>query len=454
MKLNILIINKFSEEFFNLFNDKEQLEDLIEINSFTFEKSNTLFVPKSYSSDNQHYLLVGSKSCDSASQWVKLGAIVGKSLLKDYVIDITDLTEHADIENFVFGLLISQYSFNHYKSDAKEHISISINENKYSKEVKDMISAIFWARDMVNHPSLTKSPTFFVNEVIDFIKDTEIQLTSYDQKWLKDNNFGGILGVGSGSDREPKLLIGEYNKNAEIQIAVIGKGVLFDSGGLSLKSPSGMETMKSDMAGAATAWGVIKLVAEQKLNIGVKVYTPLVENMPSGSAIRPGDVLTLRNNKTIEVLNTDAEGRLIMADALAYASEFKPTVICDIATLTGSAYVALGLDIGAFFTNSKDISKKFFESNNNSFEKFHELPLFDDYKKLIKSDIADMQNTGGRFGGAITAALLLEEFVDNTDWFHLDIAGPGRSRDIDPIYSKGGTGFGLKGMYNFIKSYL
>jgi len=143
-----------------------------------------------------------------------------------------------------------------------------------------------------------------------------------------------------------------------------------------------------------------------------------------------------------------------MADALAYASEFKPTVICDIATLTGSAYVALGLDIGAFFTNSKDISKKFFESNNNSYEKFHELPLFDDYKKLIKSDIADMQNTGGRFGGAITAALLLEEFVDNTDWFHLDIAGPGRSRDIDPIYSKGGTGFGLKGMYNFIKSYL
>lgn len=454
MKLNILIINEYSEEFFKFFNDKEHLEDLIEINSFSFEKSDTLLVPKSFSSDNQHYLLVGSNNCDSASQWVKLGAIVGKSLHKDYEIDITDLTEDADIENFVFGLMISQYSFNQYMSDPKKSISISINESKYSKEVKDMISAIFWARDMVNHPSLTKSPTFFENEVINLIKDTEIQLTSYDQKWLKDNNFGGILGVGSGSDREPKLLIGEYNKNAEIQIAVIGKGVLFDSGGLSLKSPSGMETMKSDMAGAATAWGVIKLVAEQKLNIGVKVYTPLVENMPSGSAIRPGDVLTLRNNKTIEVLNTDAEGRLIMADALAYASEFKPTVICDIATLTGSAYVALGLDIGAFFTNNKDISKKFFESNNNSFENFHELPLFDGYKKLIKSEIADMQNTGGRFGGAITAALLLEEFVDNTDWFHLDIAGPGRSRDIDPIYSKGGTGFGLKGIYNFIKSYL
>jgi leucyl aminopeptidase len=219
-----------------------------------------------------------------------------------------------------------------------------------------------------------------------------------------------------------------------------------------LKSPAGMETMKTDMAGAATAWGIIALVAKQKLEIGLKVYTPLVENMPSGSAIRPGDVLTMRNNKTIEVLNTDAEGRLIMADALAYASEFKPDIICDVATLTGASYVALGVDIGAVFSNDKTVEESFIKSNALSHELYHALPLEQSYKKLIKSDIADMQNTGGRFGGAITAALLLEEFVDGIPWIHLDMAGPARSRSNNVINPSGGTGFGIIGFYNFIKN--
>ena len=174
--------------------------------------------------------------------------------------------------------------------------------------------------------------------------------------------------------------------------------------------------------------------------------------MPSGSAIRPGAVLTMRNNKTIEVLNTDAEGRLIMADALADASEFKPDVICDVATLTGASYVALGVDIGAVFSNDKTVEESFIKSNALSHELYHALPLEQSYKKLIKSDIADMQNTGGRFGGAITAALLLEEFVDGIPWIHLDMAGPARSRSNNVINPSGGTGFGIIGFYNFIKN--
>jgi leucyl aminopeptidase len=305
---------------------------------------------------------------------------------------------------------------------------------------------------MVNFPALIKTPEFFIEQVEELIKDLEISLEVKDKNWLEQNNFGGVLGVASGSAKEPKFLIGEYNKSAKKQIALIGKGVLFDSGGLSLKSPSGMETMKTDMAGAATAWGVIALLAKHNVDVSLKVYTPLVENMPSGTSIRPGDVLTMRNSKTIEVLNTDAEGRLIMADALAYASEQSPDIICDVATLTGSSYVALGVEIGALFSNNDELSKAFLKSNVNNYEKYHPLPLEHEYKKLIKSDIADMKNTGGSFGGAITAALLLEEFVNKIDWIHLDIAGPARSRDNDPLTPRGGTGFGVLGLYNFFKS--
>ena len=303
---------------------------------------------------------------------------------------------------------------------------------------------------MVNYPAITKSPDFFEEQVEELIKNLNIKLESYDEEWLRENNMGGVVGVAQGSERPPKFLIGEYNPDAKKQIALIGKGVLFDSGGLSLKSPSGMETMKTDMAGAATAWGIIALVAKQNLDIGLKVYTPIVENMPSGTAIRPGDILNMRNGKTIEVMNTDAEGRLIMADALAYASENKPDIICDVATLTGAAYVALGVEIGAVFSNNESTLNKFLNSNANSFENYHSLPLEQSYKSLIKSSIADMKNSGGRFGGAITAALLLEEFVNDIDWIHLDIAGPARSRSDNSIYPEGGTGFGVIGYFNFI----
>ena len=160
----------------------------------------------------------------------------------------------------------------------------------------------------------------------------------------------------------------------------------------------------------------------------------------------------MRNSKTIEVLNTDAEGRLIMADALAYASEQSPDIICDVATLTGSSYVALGVEIGALFSNSDELSEAFLKANEYNHEKYHPLPLEHEYRKLIKSDIADMKNTGGSFGGAITAALLLEEFVNKINWIHLDIAGPARSRDNDPLTPRGGTGFGVLGLYNFFKS--
>ncbi len=423
------------------------VKDLIQINGFSSKSNEIIFLPGECVKDYDSALLVGLEGCSNNTDYLNIGLKIGKSLSQDVKLTFANLKK-INLYYIEFGVYLSQYSFDQFKTEQQDLINIEIKSNNNSDEIKRKIESVFWVRDLVNYPSKTKSPEFFIEKVEDLISNLEINLTIHDDDWLRKNNFGGVIGVGQGSERKPKFLIGEFNPNAKMQIALIGKGVLFDSGGLSLKSPTGMETMKTDMTGAATAWGVMSLVAKQKLDIGLKVYTPLVENMPSGTAIRPGDVLTMRNNKTIEVLNTDAEGRLIMADALAYASEHNPDLICDVATLTGASYVALGLDIGAVFSNDDETLKNFLSANKDSHEKYHDLPLEESYKSLIKSVIADMKNTGGRFGGAITAALLLKEFVDDIKWIHLDIAGPARSKD-----SKSATGFGTIGLYNFFESF-
>lgn len=449
MKIKVSLITNLEDINAESVNDYEINKKLFEVNKFEAKKGQMFFLADSDDAD-WSTLIVGTDGCDSEYDFVNLGAKIGKKIGKDSDIKLVQNSKDLDLYSIEFGLEISTYSFDEFKSEKSTDINFKVIDSEYSDEIKNKIHSIFWVRDMVNYPALTKSPEFFQEMVEGLIDGLDINLTVFDEKWILENNMGGVAGVAQGSDRSPKFLVGEYNPNAKKQVALIGKGVLFDSGGLSLKSPSGMETMKSDMAGAATAWGIIALAAKQKIDIGLKVYTPIVENMPSGSAIRPGDVLKMRNGKTIEVMNTDAEGRLIMADALAYASESSPDIICDVATLTGAAYVALGVEIGAVFSNNNRTLDNFLNSNSECFENYHSLPLEQSYKSLIKSNIADMKNTGGRFGGAITAALLLEEFVNDIDWVHLDIAGPGRSRSNNAIYSEGGTGFGVVGFYNFL----
>jgi leucyl aminopeptidase len=449
MNVKVLLITNLEDINAESVNDYEINKKLFEVNKFEAKKGQMFFLADSDDAD-WSTLIVGTDGCDSEYDFVNLGAKIGKKIGKDSDIKLVQNSKDLDLYSIEFGLEISTYSFDEFKSEKSTDINFKVIDSEYSDEIKNKIHSIFWVRDMVNYPALTKSPEFFQEMVEGLIDGLDINLTVFDEKWILENNMGGVAGVAQGSDRSPKFLVGEYNPNAKKQVALIGKGVLFDSGGLSLKSPSGMETMKSDMAGAATAWGIIALAAKQEIDIGLKVYTPIVENMPSGSAIRPGDVLKMRNGKTIEVMNTDAEGRLIMADALAYASESSPDIICDVATLTGAAYVALGVEIGAVFSNNNRTLDNFLNSNSECFENYHSLPLEQSYKSLIKSNIADMKNTGGRFGGAITAALLLEEFVNDIDWVHLDIAGPGRSRSNNAIYSEGGTGFGVVGFYNFL----
>ena len=442
MKIDILFFNKKFENKDKFIVDSEIFSEYITTHGFEGKPKDLLLMPPSLSSRGNETILASSEDIES-TDLLELGYLIGKKIKSSVTIEIINF--EGNMELLIQGIMFSEYSFDSYKTkETKESIEINFSENLDTQSNELKKEAVFWVRDMINTPPLDKTPEFFIENIKNL--NTEINLDIHDEEWLEENNFGAVLGVAKGSERKPYFLVGEYNKEADFQIALIGKGVMFDSGGLSLKSPAGMETMKTDMAGAATAWGVMSLISKHKINIGLTVLTPVVENMPSGSAIRPGDVLTARNGKTIEVLNTDAEGRLIMADALAYASEKKPDLICDVATLTGASYVALGLDIGAIFSNNEDIENIFIKSTEKSGEEFYPLPLHGGYKKLIESDIADMKNTGGRFGGAITAALLLENFVDDLDWVHLDIAGPARASN-----RKGATGFSVLTLFEFFK---
>ena len=445
MKIDILFLDtdlKGSEDFIN---DSSLFEEYCVTHSFEGKANQIIVMPSSYSKKENRTYLVGIGEIEDNQELYELGINIGSKIKEDVEVDFLNID--INIVPVIDGILYAQYKFNDYKSAddlAINKITFN-NEDTIENNIKQ--SSIFWVRNQINTPALDKSPEEFIQNVNNLVESSDVNVEVFDQKWLEENNFGGVLGVAKGSDRAPYLVVGKYNEKAKYQIALIGKGVLFDSGGYSLKSPAGMETMKTDMSGAASAWGVINLVARTNQDIGLTVYTPIVENMVSGSAIRPGDVLKARNGKTIEVLNTDAEGRLIMADALAFAAESNPDLICDIATLTGASYVALGLDVGAVFSNNKDVESKFIEAAKNTYEDFHSLPLYSKYRKLIDSDLADMKNTGGRFGGAITAALLLQEFIGDNKWMHLDIAGPARSDN-----RKGATGFGVLSLYEYFKS--
>jgi leucyl aminopeptidase len=241
------------------------------------------------------------------------------------------------------------------------------------------------------------------------------------------------------------MVVMKYSPAGATQtVAFVGKGIVFDSGGLSIKPAAGMETMKTDMAGAAAVMGAMQVIARLGLKVNAIGVTPLTENLTGGSAQRPGDVMTAYNGKTIEVLNTDAEGRLVLADGLSLAVEMKPDLVIDIATLTGACKVALGTNIGGLLSNSDDAAELVGSAARAAGEKMWRLPLEREYASLVESDIADMKNTGGRWGGTITAALILEAFVGDTPWVHLDVAGPARADKTEHYVLKGGSGFGVR----------
>jgi leucyl aminopeptidase len=267
--------------------------------------------------------------------------------------------------------------------------------------------------------------------------------------------MGGVLGVGQGSEQAPRFLKMTYAPSGARgrPLALVGKGVVFDSGGLSLKTAGGMETMKTDMSGAAAVIAAMSALRDLGVKTRVLGYIPLVENMPSGNAMRPGDVLRIRNGKTVEVLNTDAEGRLILADGLSLAVEEGVDAIVDLATLTGACVVALGDKSAGLMGNDDDWSDQVRAAADRAGEPVWPLPLPTEYRKQLESEVADMKNIGGSYGGALTAGLFLQEFVDGAPWVHLDIAGPARAGADDGYLTKGGTGFGVRTLVELARSF-
>jgi leucyl aminopeptidase len=309
------------------------------------------------------------------------------------------------------------------------------------------------ARDLVNEPPSSLTPERFAQVVNDRFESVDgLNVEVWDEERITTERLGGLLGVAAGSARPPRLVKVTYQPSDPYEfdgrrphLALVGKGITFDSGGLSLKSASGMETMKTDMGGAAAVLAAVDAIAALGGRIPITAWAPMTENMPSGSAIKPGDVLTTRSGKTIEVLNTDAEGRLILSDGLTLAIEEEPDAVIDLATLTGAAIVALGKEIAGLMGNDEELRDAVQAAGSAAGEPSWPLPLPADYAAHIESELADMKNVG-RPGqaGAISAALLLQEFVGDVPWAHLDIAGPSRTDDHRWYYTKGASGFGVR----------
>jgi leucyl aminopeptidase len=312
-----------------------------------------------------------------------------------------------------------------------------------------------WARDLVNETPSDLSPESLADRMAVISGELGLEIVSMGNEELKAGGFGGLIGVNAGSAREARMLEVTYTPDSYTKtLAIVGKGIVFDSGGLSLKPAASMMAMKDDMAGAAAVLAGVQAVASLGLGVRVIAIAPLTDNLPSGTATRPGDVLTIRNGKTIEVLNTDAEGRLVLADALSLAVEREPDLILDLATLTGHCHIALGDYIAGAFGRDEDAMAAVLAAGDLAGERLWRLPLPVDHRKMIESDVADMKNTmtGSRYGGHIAAALLLAEFVGEVPWVHLDIAGPAWSTGTSGYIRKGGTGFGVRTIVELARS--
>jgi leucyl aminopeptidase len=308
------------------------------------------------------------------------------------------------------------------------------------------------ARDLSNEPANALHPADLAAAARKLLAGKGVAVKVKDEKALAAEGFGGIVGVGQGAEHPPRLIELRYApKGATGEVVLVGKGITFDSGGLSLKPADSMRTMKTDMSGAAAVLATMSVLADLDVKVPVTGYLASAENMPSGRATRPGDVLTMKDGKTVEVLNTDAEGRLVMADALALGAAAKPAAIVDVATLTGACVVALGNRYSGLMANDEALAAELLDAAAEAGEPTWRLPLPPEYRKDIESDVADLKNVGDRYGGALFAGLFLQEFVDGVPWAHLDIAGPARAESEDGYLAKGSTGVTVRTLLTWLE---
>jgi leucyl aminopeptidase len=446
------------------------ISNLLQNKDFTGKLNETIMIPTYKKAVPKRILLVGlGKTTELSSDKVRQAAgtatrvIQGKKFKSPSMllykteykgISIEDITRSV-----VEGVLLSLYNFTMYKTLKKEDKAVINNftlivqkkdvlakVKSVAKNTQTVAEAVCFTRDIVNMAGSDATPTFLANKAKEIAKKTGVKCRTLSRPDMKRLGMGGILNVSRGSSQPPKFIILEYNtrKKNNDTIVLIGKGVTFDSGGISLKPGANMDLMKADMAGAAAVLGAFKAISNLKPATHIVGLVPCTENMPSGSALKPGDIIKCMSGKTVEILNTDAEGRLILADAIAYAKRYKPDAVIDLATLTGACVAALGTFTSGMLGNNDKLKERVKHAGEKSHERVWELPLWKEYYELIKSNIADIKNTGGRYAGTITAACFLGEFVEDFPWVHLDIAGTFLVEKDTPYIRKGATGVGVR----------
>ncbi len=455
----------------------DELQQFLQSDYFNFEeKEIKSFYPEVDRKLKKVYLLHVPKEQDFSNTYMELGALFAKTLMKDQISSIS-LVSFEDIYNekkdfsstqgFIEGLMLGLYSFDKFKTkksaDTISEVEIITSQTKLKRFIDEKsdewnytFDNINLVKDMVNTPANFMTPQIFAETVLSNLPEN-LSATILDENEIKKQGLNLLSAVGQGSKNPPRFIQLTYNGNSDenTNIALVGKGVTFDTGGTNLKPTGSIETMKTDMAGAATVFGVTRLAAMLNLKVNINTYIPLAENIIGGDAILPGNVITSASGKTVEIMNTDAEGRLLLADALFVATKTDPEVIVDVATLTGACVVALGPFCAGLFSNRRFLSKQLSDISYNVSEDIWELPIYEGYAKGIKSSVADMQNmsTFRREGGAIHAAIFLKEFVDNYPWIHLDIAGPAYLDTNHPIFGKQASGFGVRLLTSFIISH-
>ncbi len=375
-------------------------------------------------------------SLESAAQAVTEGALLGVYSFRKH---ITKEPEYGEIKQFIIV-------------DADEANIPILEQGCFKGRV--LAEATNLARDMVNEPANYMTPSQMAETAAGLAEAYGLGLSILEQEQMRELGMGALLGVAQGSRQPPKFIVLHYRggDSTEVDVALVGKGVTFDSGGISIKPSEGMAEMKGDMAGGAAVMAAISAVARLKPKINVVAIIPAVENLLGDSALKPGDILTAMNGKTIEIISTDAEGRLILADALGYAKKLGAKFVVDVATLTGSCKVALGDIYSGTFGNNQELMDKLIAAGTGAGELMWQMPMHERYKEQIKSDVADIKNVGGRYGGAITGAQFLAEFVGDTLWVHLDIAGTSISDKERAYLVKGATGVPVRTLVNLVLS--
>jgi leucyl aminopeptidase len=407
---------------------------------------------------------VGKASGLGEYSFMKLGGVVASQLRRDVAVTVVlDLAGREitapEAADFAAGLLLRSYVFDKYKTrkdDADERkreparVTIQVQNPAAAKkafvDAQAVVNGVVMARDLVNEPANTLGPVEFAQQVKG-LEPLGLEIEILTEREMRKLGMGSLLGVAQGSVRPPRLAVMRWNggKAREKPVAFVGKGVVFDSGGVSIKPAAGMEDMRGDMAGAAAVVGVMRTIAERKAKVNVVGIIGCVENMVDGNAQRPGDIVTSMSGQTIEVINTDAEGRLVLADAMWYCEErFKPSAMIDLATLTGAVIVSLGHQHAGLFSNDDELAERLSAAGKATQERVWRMPLGSDYDKLIDTKNADMKNTGGRHAGAISAAQFLQRFVRDAAWAHLDIAGTAMGAPATEICHSWASGYGVR----------